>query len=304
MIGSTVVIATALMAAALQDPPQRPEPEVAQVEDIEVVGRRSAMTIEERVDDFVDTIAAPVGEYGPARWHRRVCIGAINFQPAAAQQIVDRVSQVAMQVGLTPGDPGCKPQVMIVATNNGPEMAAGLVQLDRRLFVRGGSGMDLGRQALASFQSNDRPVRWWHVSTPVDADTGQRAVALPGDDPDPFKRIMIHKFTASRLRSALRDDLRNIVIIIDIAKLGGASFAQVSDYVALLALAQINPNVDVRGHDTILNLFDRSGAVQGLTDWDMAYLHGLYDAELDTVSQVSRLGAVERGMEDRTRNGD
>ncbi|MES2861451.1 MAG: hypothetical protein V4701_08265 [Pseudomonadota bacterium] len=277
-----------------------PPQESSVLEDIQVVGRESDATLEARVDRFVDQISAPAGDYGPARWHRDVCVGAINFQPVAARAIVDRISEVALQLGLDPEDPGCEPQVLIIATNDGPGTAAGLVEREPRLFILGGDGMDLGRAALNRFQSSEQPVRWWHISLPVDADTGQRAVRLPGDNPD--TPIIIQKFAASRLRSATRDNLQRAIIIVDTARLGDATFSQLADYVALLAMAQVNPAVDVRGQDSILNLFDNPSSVSGLTAWDMAYLHGLYEAELDAVSQNSRFGAVERGMAERQRN--
>lgn len=291
-----ISLAAALLMTALPAAQERPqEPEAAQLDDVEVVGRR----LESRIDDFVDQIIAPAPGRGPARWRRTVCVGAINFRPEAARQIVDRVSAVALELGISPGEPDCKPHILIIATNNGAETATGLVELNLRLFIGGGTGMNQSRAALERFQTGDRAVRWWHVAMPVDADTGARAVRLPGDTDPPA----LNKFVASRLRSAVRDDMNNAVIVVDTARLGEASFTQLADYVALVALAQIDPEADVRRHDTILNLFSEPASVSGLTAWDLAYLHGLYGAPLDTVSRSSLLGAVERGMEQRAREG-
>ncbi|WGM30220.1 hypothetical protein [Brevundimonas sp. NIBR11] len=299
------MIALALSGQDAPPPPAQNEGSV-QLPTVEVQGALAGMNLETRIDDFVGSVAAPISEYGygPARWHRDVCVGAINFQPAAARAIVDRVSSVAVDLGLRSEDPGCDPQVLIVATNDGPGTATGLVERRRRFFVLGGEGMDLGRAALARFQSNDHPVRWWHVSLPVDADTGGRIVRLPGDSDgainpiDPFSAVIIvDKFIASRIYSERRDNLIRAVIIVDTTRLGEATFAQLADYVAMIAMAQIDPEVDVRGHDSVLNLFRNPAGVQGLTDWDMAYLKGLYKARLDTVSTVSRMGAVEAEME-------
>lgn len=294
------IFAMGLAALVLQAAPAQQQSETA-LGDVVVEGDRRGGNLETRVDRFVDAVAAPVGEYGPARWDRDVCVGAINFQPAAARVIVDRVSEIALAVGLDPEDPGCEPQVLIVATNDGPGTASGLVERNRRLFVLGGDGMDLGEEALQRFQSNDRAVRWWHVALPVDATTGQRAVRLPGDG-DEYN--VIQKFVASRISSAIQSNLVRVVILVDITRLGDVTFAQLADYVAMIAMAQINPEVDASDHASVLNVFADPTAVQGLTDWDLAYLGALYDARLDRVSQNGNLGAVERSMERREREAE
>ena len=45
------------------------------------------------------------------------------------------------------------------------------------------------------------------------------------------------------------------------------------------ALAQIDPEADTSRYVSILNLFAAPEATETLTDWDTAYLKGLYDAE-------------------------
>ena len=87
------------------------------------------------------------------------------------------------------------------------------------------------------------------------------------------------------------------MIIVDVPRLGEVEFSQLGDFIAMLALTQVAPNFDVAGHNSILGVFDRPQAVFGLTEWDRAYLRGLYRARLDGVSQNSRLGALEREMQ-------
>lgn len=298
---SIVAVLALLLAGQQADPPSRTEGDPTRLAPVDVTGRLAGMSLEDRIDSFVDSVVAPVGRYGPARWRHDVCVGAINFQPAAAQVIVDRVSEVALELGLVPEDPGCEPQVLIVATNDGPATAAGLVERSPRLFSLGGEGMELGPSALARFASNDRPVRWWHMSMPVDADTGGRVIRLPGDGTDLEDQILVSKFVASRLDSATRDNLVRVVIIVDTTRLGETSFVQLADYVAMISMAQIDPEADVTSHNSVLNLFHDPAGTPGLTDWDIAYLKGLYRARLDSVSQISRIGAVERSMAEQER---
>jgi hypothetical protein len=57
------------------------------------------------------------------------------------------------------------------------------------------------------------------------------------------------------------------------------SVLQLADYIAMVSLAQIDPKADTSGYATILNVFDAPQISDSLTDWDLAYLDGLYAAE-------------------------
>jgi len=244
------------------------------LEDIIVNGR----PLQDLVGDFVDEISRPASDRGLARWHDRVCVGVVNLSTDHAQAMVDRISDVAAEVGLQPGLPGCTPQVVVVATVNAPALATALVTARHRAFNLGSHQTDAGTRALNAFQTSDAPVRWWHTSLPVDSDNGQLAIRLPGmlgADNEPSAPY-INVFAASRLNSQVRDDLSRVVIIIDVDKLGDTTFAQLEDYVALLAMAQIDADAQTRDYDTIMNLFHGPGAPDGLTDWDMSYLKALY----------------------------
>lgn len=273
-------------------PQEPPAPEV-RVDDVVVEGRR----LERAVENFVDEIAAPVRGRGLARWHRRVCVGVVNLDAAPAQYLVDRVSTVAQDVGLEPGEPGCTPNVIVIATNDGQGMADSLVKSRPRDFDTGASGTNLTSGALQEFRTSDRPVRWWHVSLPVNDETGLAAVRLPGrvtgagDSLDDYAPI-INTFAASRLVSQIRDDLQQVIVVIDVDDLGTADFEQVAEYVSLVALAQIDARSETRSYDTILNLFDDPSANRALTPWDLAYLKGLYNAETNRVNRAAQSDAV------------
>jgi hypothetical protein len=63
----------------------------------------------------------------------------------------------------------------------------------------------------------------------------------------------------------------------------------------MVSLAQVDPNGSAAGYDSILNLFD-SGAgqsVASLTDWDMTYLHALYDLNQHRVPGAQRQELVD-----------
>lgn len=250
------------------------------LEDVEVTGR----PLSELIRGFVEEVAAPNRGRGIARWANRICVGVANLRTEPAQYIVDRVSTVAEDVGLTPGEPGCQPTVIVIATDQPSVMAQALVEERRQAFRMGGSGMDRGAAALRAFETSEAPVRWWQVSMPVDSETGQRANRIPGEcigscsSPTDYAPI-ISVFAASRLGTQIVDDIARTVVILDVNQVDRISGEQLADYVAMIVLAQIDPEADTSRYVSILNVFDAPETASGLTDWDLAYLTGLYGAE-------------------------
>ena len=258
--------------------------QATELEDIVVQGRR----IDERVRGFIDEIvAAPAGR-GPARWRDNICVGVANLRGDAAQYLADRVSEVALDIGLEPGEPGCKPNILIIGTDDGAGMARGLVTARRNVFWPGGSGMNRSRAALEAFQTNDHPVRWWHISLPVDSQTGTLAVRLPGENPP-----TVAKTTAGRLRTTIRNDLGRVIIIVDMTKADGLDLRQIADYAAMIAFSQVDPDADTQDYDSILSLFRRPQTTPQLTEWDMAYLKALYAAELNQSAANHQAGEIQ-----------
>ncbi|WP_372707871.1 hypothetical protein [Brevundimonas sp.] len=291
---SAVVIALTLATATAtanvswqsQDPPALPqEPPATQLEDVVVEGRG----LRDAVDDFVDEIVAPPVGRGPARWNRRVCVGVVNFRREAAQALVDQVSSVALQAGLEIGDPGCSPNILIIATDDAQGLARGLVARNPLVFRPQYSGAARSSEALKRFQETGVPVRWWHVSMPTVRGTGLPGVRMPGESPPRIPG-------EGRLRSPLQNDLLKAFIIIDVNAAAGVDLRRLGDYVGMVALAQIDPEADASSYDTILNLFDTPQPPLALTEWDTSYLAALYGAELNQRPVNFQAGEISSSM--------
>lgn len=280
LLTAAVLSASPTQPGVVVAPPQSATPATAPVdlEDILVEGNR----LENATEAFVRQVGAPARDRGLARWRNGVCVGVVNLQADAAQFIIDRVSDTARDVGLRVGAPGCTPSVVIIATDKPDELTPAIVNERPRMFRVGGAGMDRGRQALEAFQTSDRPVRWWHVSAPVD-EMGNITVRIPGvcfDACDSaLDMITITKVQASRLQARTQDDIKQAFVVLDVNKTSNVSLEQLADYIAMVTLAQINPDADTRGYSTILNLFSDPQDTPQMTTWDHAYLTGLYDAQ-------------------------
>ncbi|HEX6996246.1 MAG TPA: hypothetical protein VF339_19105 [Gammaproteobacteria bacterium] len=271
------------------------------VEEVIVRGRRLdeiEFDLQAYVLEFLDVVTAPARSRGYARWDRRVCIGVHNLENTAAQYIADRVSSLALDVGLEPGEPGCRPDVNIIFAVDAREMASRLVESQPEAFrpAGGHAGMDLGLAALDDFVQSERAVRWWHVSLPVDARTGAAAIELPqtkGHCGALHCPPQIAVAGPSRIHSGIRDVLHSVIIIVDTTKLAGTTWQQLGDYLAVVSLAQIDPQTDPSAFDSILNLFSNPAAYSGLTDWDLSFIHALYafDQEREPWAQRSEIAS-------------
>jgi hypothetical protein len=289
LIGAmALTLAPQAAPATGQTPPPGQEPSEAAtvVDDILVDGRR----LEERVRSFVEEVSAPPRRRGLARWWDEVCFGVVNLQPEQALALIDRLSTVAGEYGVELDDPGCRPNVVVIFADDGQVMADALVEAQGDLFHLGVGGLDRGRAALEEFRRTDAPVRWWHVSLPVIGSTGQRAIRMPGD----YGPIFVPAEGLVNHGRPITDVLKQVIVIVDAAKVEGVGGEQLAEYLALVSLAQVDPEGDVAGYDTLLNLFAATAAPAGLTSWDRSYLEGLYQSRPDRIDPSRQAAAVTR----------
>ncbi|MFC5345785.1 hypothetical protein ACETK8_01950 [Brevundimonas staleyi] len=268
-----LLVAAALAMSPPQESMQESQDAGTRLEDIQVTGR----PLEALIRDFVDDVAAPNTGRNLARWDQGVCVGAANLQAETAQYLVDRISTVAEDLDLRPGRPGCTPNILVIVSSEPRALTAALISRSPRSFRPGGSGMDRGGARLRDFRDGDRPVRWWAVSVPTDSYTRQRAIRLPGDCASCAPTILAP--LPSRLSTRIVDNLDRVIVVVDLTKLEGVSVQQLADYIAMVSLAQIDPEADTGAYASILNLFEQPEAAESLTDWDLAYLEGLYSAQ-------------------------
>lgn len=245
-------------AQAQTEPPAQPG--TTEVEGVTIDGS----VLREVVTDFVEEVGVAQRDQNLARWDRRICVGVVNMAPRFAQALVDQVSAVAMVVGLNPGDPGCRPNVLILADSNGDALASALVAQDPQVFRPDIGNTNMGQAALAHFQTSGAPVRWWQVTYTRTAEFG---------------------VTASRIRDSHEEAMGHVIIILDTSRIGSVSFASLADYVSMVALSQVDPQIDARAYDSVFNLFaENASRTQRMTDWDLAYLRALYAMRGDAAS--------------------
>ena len=291
---SSLVMAAALAVQPVPGTGQDPGAQApVELEGLTVTGRR----LTDVIGDFVSEVSAPVRGRGLARWRDPVCVGVVNLRADAAAFIADRVTTVAADLGVDTGREGCQPNIAVIATDDAGALAAALTEARRRAFRTGATGTDRGGAALRDFVETERPVRWWQTSLPIDSRTGQRAVRMPGECTGSCSSVfdfapVLVVDSASLLRSTIINNLQRTVVIIDVDDVQNVSLAQLADYVAMVSLAQIDPNARTDGYASILNVFAMPDSAEGLTDWDRTYLAGLYNSEQNLRSSVANHGDI------------
>jgi hypothetical protein len=253
----------------------------------------------EQTQSFVSQVAiAPTSADQLGRWDEAVCVGVAGLPARQGQFIADRIAQRAFALGLEPGAPGCSPNISIVVGPNGNEVAQRMVNEEPSLFaIRYETGIrTLGQEALTAFVNSDRPVRWWHVTREVGADGERLSSENASMGASGFSAQTVRS-NGTRLSNTTRQDFARVVIIVDGGSAGQVQMAGLADYIAMVALAQVNPDANTSAYPTIMNLFAGGAtAPSQLTQWDLAYLDALYSTSREAASTTAQEADIARRM--------
>lgn len=256
----------------------------ANIENITVTGQRPDV-VRQLMEDFINEIGDPVStSRGYARWQDRLCVGVYNLPDAkTAQYLADKITLVALDTGLKTGGPGCAPNLHIVFSPDARALATQMTEATPLMFMPygGTEGTTQGLAALERFKSSEAPVRWWQITMIVD-EFGYPAIVLPDETGGATTRGYV-----SRLKASTNDALWGSLIIVDATKLGAVKWPQLADYLAMVSLAQVDPE-GAPGQDSILGLFNSSTPPAGLTELDRTYLRALYDMNTMTMPSTQR----------------
>ena len=267
-------------------------------EKVVVTARKPAET-----QNYVAQVTAPPhGTEQLARWDDRICVGVSGVKAEQAQFIADRVSQRALEVGLRTGKPGCSPEITILVTTE-PEVLIGSMQEKyANLFAVSSEKRvgTLGKAAFEQFKTEERPVRWWHVSETRGADGTRISGEARQGVSDGVVGAPTVRSEGSRLRSATRQDLSHAIIIVDANLVQGVSMDSLADYISFVALMQADPNGNTTGIETIMNLFRvdlGDNRPMQMTDWDKDFLRALYSMPRNTASLTQAQSYLAERME-------
>jgi hypothetical protein len=287
-------------AASAQAPSPRPE-------SITVTAAKSRATVEK----FAKAFFTPTKLAGKiARWENSICPVTVGQPPASASLVTDRVKDIAESVGApVDANPSCTPNIQIVFTTT-PQALLDDVRAHEPDYLGYVESSAL-RDKLAIIT---RPIQAWYTTETIDLDGVRKvdtsrhqgggmwmpnfsAFGMPDTvanrDPIWLPNATYARVTGNHVNNGVRSGFNHVLIVVDSSKLVGRKFNPLADYIAMLALTQLNSPDACQQLPSIVNMLaaDCDQAMDGMTATDLAYLRGLYkmDADKNLVSQQNEI---------------
>src|SRR5579872_1476464 len=300
-ITPTLLLFLAILPATAQPKPDSiaaPSPPTEQV-------TVTAAKIEQQIHSFVQSFTAPSPAIGKlARWHDGICPIVAGTSDLLQATIVTRVREIAAQVGAPVAPASCHGNIDIVFTYN-PQ-----VLLDD---VRAHHPVLLGYHDVAHEEELARvryTVQSWYATQTADVggtrivDNKQNnahtmmSIYLPrgapgGTAPVPYdiQGASTEQVTGYHMDNGLHSELFHVVITVDAARIGDGQISGVTDYIAMLALAQTASFDTCEILPSIASVVTNNCLTQpkAITESDLAFLRALYKSDSTrTVTQQRR----------------
>jgi len=265
----------------------------------------SATKSREVLGKFTKAFATPTIILGKiARWERRICPVVVGQNPHFTAFIMQRVKYVALAAGAPViTDASCKPNIEIVFTTT-PQALLDNVRKNDPVYL--GYATTIAQQvALAAVT---RPIQAWYTTETIDLN-GARSLdngRSLGEGIEIFRKsqnpIFVSKVTRSngnRINDGVHSGFNHILIVIDTAKLGGEKIVPLADYISMLALTQPSAPDACQELPSVVNLLAQNcrDVADGLTQFDLAYLQGLYKMAADR-SMILQRNEIADAMTD------
>jgi hypothetical protein len=279
--GRFVLAAAALSLLAFRaigSPPPTSTPKV-EIETITVEAARERERVAQQVNQFVSAIAVKRADQSLANWQRGIpiCPLVAGLPRGEGEYMLTRLSQIAASAGAPLAPQHCKPNLFVVVTS---EPNALLKAWNRRDVYLFDNGDDHGGTEIRKFLDAKLPIRaWYNVEiynddgTPLNYLDTTPGLGLQG------ARKNVHPMP-SRISFEDVRDLSSVIVLIDASRAKGVSYGQLAAYVAMVGLAEIKIDATASSAPSILQLFSdiAKPAPTGLTEWDEAFLKGLYQS--------------------------
>jgi hypothetical protein len=254
--------------------------------------------LERRAHAFVNRLTHSALFYGDsiAMWRVPLCFLVAGLPKDGGELVLARLSGDAASAGVRLAKRRCHPNFIVIFTSM-PD--AELNRLKSRYPRMLGDGPSAEMQRFLR-PGKARVVRIWHNAYVSDRygvpmyEFGDGGCYQGGDFhiPGMLKACPTHlDIIESRLSRDRLVAFSSAIIVVDTTLARRANLEQVADYIALLGLADINPDVNVGDSPTILKLFTAPAEVapRGLTIWDRAFLDGLYHSHQSSRGQRSEI---------------
>jgi hypothetical protein len=266
----------------------------AQNDTIVVVGEDEKQRRRE-LKDFVRELGVANGERTAARWVDPVCPIATGLAPAHAAIVEARVRTIAGAAGARIGKTHCKPNIVVAFAGDGGALARA---------IRSRAPARLSEVPVTdrlSLFEGSAPIRWWYSTEARDSSGIAVSSILPpwtagnseaGGSVLPMNEdsTVLNQYNPSLVSTRTMRALRAATVLVDANLAEGQTLRSIADYVALVALAEIQ--LDARPANSILGLFSSPDAPKRMSPRDEAFLNALYRLPLDRRARQQRARLV------------
>ncbi len=261
-----------------------------QVENVTVIGTRDR----QRIEKFIESFAAPTTLLGKlARWKTGICPVAVGLRPAAIKFILDRMRNIATEVGAPVNtNSKCKANIEIVFTTS-PQKLLDNVRKEHSIYLGYASN---SRQA-DKLATVIHPIQAWYTTQSRDLMglpkvDSSRTIGL-GDSGEFAAAMMMGNTTGLRMRDGRSSELYNIIIAIDPNRLADNEIGGIADYISFLSLSRLASLDQCQQLPSIMDmLVPGCPAVAEMTSYDMGFLRGLYKMTSDGNLRMQKDGIV------------
>jgi hypothetical protein len=251
----------------------------AALETVTVEARRQRELLERQLSTFVSSITIHSGNDSLARWQVPVCPLVAGLPFEQGEFVLKRVSQVASEAGIPLAPEGCDPNLLVVMTPEPEALLWKWWDRNHRLFNR-----DRGVGETKHKIRTDLPVRIFYNACNV-APGLAKTFELSGQP------LCGTGTLGSRLDWNTVRVIYSVIAVVDLEQSKALGIGQLSDYVAMITLAQIRPQPELGAAPTILRLFHETDAARphGLSAWDRTFLKSLYETNPANTMQISQI---------------
>jgi hypothetical protein len=270
------------------------------LDQVTVQTQRDREKLKREVNAFVAT-AIVQSRYDESleRWNNeKICPLVAGLNKQQGEFILARVSQIARNAGAPVGPEKCKPNFFVIFSE---DPGAGLKELANNHNAEA-FNYETGAR-LKRFVETPRPVRVWYnagttsvdganlVSSILDSSSAHARHFGGPQGLDPVFNRLPSQYGSRLNASLVTRDVLSVIVVIDTTQIRKLNFGQITDYVGMIGLAQIDLDKDLGDAPTILNVFkdpDESRPKE-MTVWDEALLHALYSTPQRNKMQLSEM---------------
>lgn len=274
----------AALAAAQQ--PTAAQPPASGGEAIVVIGQKDDR---KAVSDFVRALTPVTSSGQLSRFEHSVCPAVFGLAPAQRTAVETRIRLVAKTVGIVVGGEHCAPNIVVIVASDRNAVLKELRDHHADYFG------DMPDHRIRDLERQPGPAAAWQINGPP--------ISAAGVDlyEDPDSGVYVNKTieSPSRITEPVRPQFDAAVVVIERKALPGLTVTQLADYAAMRALTGADPaRLGNSAAPTILHVLDVQVGGETpitMTQWDLAFLRGLYDARRNLRTSAQR-SAISNSM--------